>query len=151
MRVLFRHKGYQKSPPLTFLRLKKYTFPVLWIRIGFSQGAKPMRIQNRIRIRILVRLKSHKKLHFYMKNILTVGNKSKNVHTKVQKPFLKSRKPCLFDNLVNFDAPGGGAGPAYLIRIRIHDSQMNADPCGSGSTSGSTTLLFSNFYQSVMS
>ncbi len=46
--------------------------PVLWMRIQI-EGVKPMRI--RIRIRILVRLYSHKKLAFYMKNILEVGNR----------------------------------------------------------------------------
>jgi hypothetical protein len=108
-----------------------------------------MRIQILIRIRILVRLKSHKKLNFYMKNISTVGNRSKKHTYKSKKVFLKSRKACLFDNLVNFDAPGAGAGSAFPIRIWIHDSQINADAYGSGSTSGSTTLLFSNFYQSA--
>jgi hypothetical protein len=44
----------------------------------------------RIRIRILVRLLSHKKLNFYMKNIRKVGNKSKRIHRKVQKPFWKA-------------------------------------------------------------
>ena len=46
-------------------------------------GAKPKRIW----IRILVRLLSHKKLKFYMKNILEVDNRSRNIHAKVQKPF----------------------------------------------------------------
>ncbi len=31
--------------------------------------------------------KSHKKLNFYMKNIFKVDNRSKNIPTKVQKPF----------------------------------------------------------------
>jgi hypothetical protein len=30
---------------------------------------------------------SHEKLNLYMKNILKVGNRSKNIHTKEQKPF----------------------------------------------------------------
>jgi hypothetical protein len=52
--------------------------------------------------------------------------------------FLKGRKPVLF---VNF-----GQFPCSWIWIRIpntQDSQINADPCGSGSGSG-TTLLFTN-------
>jgi hypothetical protein len=36
--------------------------------------------------------------------------------------------------LVNFDAPGSGSGSAFPIRIRIKDNQINADPCGFGST-----------------
>ncbi len=46
----------------------------IWI-----QEVKPMRIQA-------VRLLRHKKFNFYMKNIINVGNRSKNIHTKVQKP-----------------------------------------------------------------
>jgi hypothetical protein len=54
--------------------------------------------------------------------------------------FQKGRKQVLF---VNF-----GQFPCSWIRIRIpdtriQDSQINADPCGSGSGSG-TTLLFTN-------
>jgi hypothetical protein len=30
---------------------------------------------------------SHKELNFYMKNILEVGNRSKNMASKVQRPF----------------------------------------------------------------
>jgi hypothetical protein len=84
----------------------KWRLPVLWIRIGFSadldpalyfitmliqiwiQGAKSIRI----RIRILVRLKSRKKLTFYYvknKNILKVSNRGKKTTylRKAQKPF----------------------------------------------------------------
>jgi hypothetical protein len=67
---------------------KKGLKTVLWIRIGFNEDSDPdpafyirIRIQGatpmRIRIRILVILSSHKKLNFYMTNILRVGNRSK--------------------------------------------------------------------------
>jgi hypothetical protein len=79
----------------------------IWIRI---QGAKPMQIQAK---RILIRLLSHKKLNFYMTNIL----KYPTVRRKVQKPFfLKGRNPVL---LANF-----GQCPCSWIRIRI----SNTDP-----------------------
>jgi hypothetical protein len=42
------------------------------------------------RIRILVRLKSHKKFNF-TKIILKGGNRSINIHMKVPKPFRKAR------------------------------------------------------------
>ncbi len=55
---------------------------------GYGSGyRKPNKCGSR-QIRILVRLLGHKRLNFYMKNILQVGNRSKNiVPTKVQKPF----------------------------------------------------------------
>jgi hypothetical protein len=56
--------------------------------------------------------------------------------TRVRIHFLKGRKPVLF---VNF-----GQFPCSWIQIRIpktQDSQINADPCGSGS---GTTLLFTH-------
>jgi hypothetical protein len=82
----------------------------------------------RVRIRTLVRLlsfKSQKVYFFYMKNIFTlqVGNRLKTC---------LRRYKTLFDTqgflliLVNFHAPGYGS--AFLIRIRILDSQINADP-----------------------
>ncbi len=44
----------------------------IWMRIRIQiQGANPMRI--RLRIQILVRLYTHKKLAFYRKNIIKVG------------------------------------------------------------------------------
>jgi hypothetical protein len=52
-----------------------------------------------------------------MKNMFEVGNKSKNIHTKVRyRAFLKGRKPGLF---VNF-----GLFPCSWIRIHI----PNTDP-----------------------
>jgi hypothetical protein len=42
----------------------------------------------RIRIRILVRLYSHKKLAFYMKNILEVGNEKKKHTNEGTKAFI---------------------------------------------------------------
>jgi hypothetical protein len=36
---------------------------------------------------------NHKKLNFNMNHILTEGNRSKNVTTKVQKPFWKEGNP----------------------------------------------------------
>ncbi len=55
-----------------------------------------MRIQTRIRIQGVKPMRidadpdtGHKKLMFYMTNILKVGNGSKNIPTKVQKPFGK--------------------------------------------------------------
>ncbi len=72
---------------------KKGLKTVLWIRIGFHEDSDPdptfyirIRIQGakcgsmRIRIRILVILSSHKKLNFYMKNILRVGYRSKRFY-----------------------------------------------------------------------
>jgi hypothetical protein len=38
--------------------------------------------------------------------------------------------------MINFHAPGSGS--AFPIRIRIQDSQMNAEPGGSGSTTVTT-------------
>jgi hypothetical protein len=72
------------------IRIRSSLLAALWIRVGFSadpvylnadpdtdpiQEAIPMRI----RIKILVRLLSHIKLNFY------IFNRSKNIHTKVQK------------------------------------------------------------------
>ncbi len=48
----------------------------------------------------------------------------------------------LFVNLGQFPYPGSGS--AFPIRIRIHDSQMNADPCGSGSTTLTLTFMKSH-------
>ncbi len=44
---------------------------------------------------------------------------------------LKGRKPGYFEVLVNFHAPGSGSG--FPLRSRNQDSQINADPWGSGS------------------
>jgi hypothetical protein len=43
-----------------------------------------------MRIGILARLKSHKNLNFYVKNIFQVGNRAKNLPTKVLKQVLKA-------------------------------------------------------------
>jgi hypothetical protein len=112
---------------LVTMRIRIHLFISMWIQIRIRiQGAKLMRI--RIRIRILVRLWSHKMLNFYMKNILTVGNWSKNKPTKVQKAFSKGREPGLFVSFINFDTPGSGSAFPLRIRLRIKDSQMNPDP-----------------------
>ncbi len=57
-----------------------------------------------------------------------IGQKHR-VPTKAQKAFLTDRKQGLCQS---------GSGSALPIRIRIQDSQIKADPCGSGST----TLVF---------
>ncbi len=50
--------------------------------------------------------------------------------------------------MVNFHAPG--CGSAFPIRIRIHESQTNADLCGSGSTTliriEKNYLFFTGFF-----
>ncbi len=51
---------------------------------------------------------------------------------KGAKAFLKRQETMFIEMLVNFHPPGSGS--AFPIRIWIQDSQMNADPCGSGST-----------------
>ncbi len=66
------------------------------------QGAKPMRI----RVWILVRFLSHKKFHFYMKNLFSW---SKNISTKVLKPFPKTGNKDYLLILVNFHALGSGS------------------------------------------
>ncbi len=80
-----------------------------------------------MRIRILVKLSHHKKLTFYMKNTLYVFNRPLNIPTKVQKPYWKSgvQSFCLLI-LAHFLAPGSRS--IFLIRIRIQESQINADP-----------------------
>ena len=80
------------------------------------QGVKP----KRIRIRILVRLKCHKKLILYMKNIFKVA--------RGQKTYIRS--------LVNFHAGefyAPGSRSALPTRIRIQGSLINANPFASGS------------------
>jgi hypothetical protein len=76
----------------------------------------------RIRIWILVKLKSQKFefLHVKFKCVL-IGLKPIFEGTKA---LLNSRKPDLLI-LVNFHVLGSGS--ALLIRIRIQDSQINAD------------------------
>ncbi len=91
-------------------------FTAIWIRI---QWVKP------IWIWILFRLFRHKKLNFYMKNILYVGNMSQNIPTLVQKPFWKAGSKIYLLTLGNFIAPGTGS--AFPIRIRIPESNISAD------------------------
>jgi hypothetical protein len=60
------------------------------------------------------------------KKILQVGNRSKNIPTKIRrytKAFLIGRNQGYLLILVNFDAPGSESGSAFPIRIRILDSQ----------------------------
>ncbi len=66
-----------------------------------------------MRIRTLVRHLSHKKLKFCMKNILKVGNRSKNIPTKVQKSFWKAKNQVNLLVFVYFHASGA--------RLRIHN------------------------------
>ncbi len=61
-----------------------------------------------------------------MKNILLVGNRSKNIPTKVQKPFIKAGNQIYLLILVSFHASGSGS--AFAIPIRIQDSHINPDP-----------------------
>ncbi len=75
---------------------------LIWI-----QGAKWIRIR-------------HKKLNFYMRNILQVGNRSTNIPTKVQKPFFKAEKPCLFFNFGQF--------PCSWIRLRVPNTDPDPQP-----------------------
>jgi hypothetical protein len=103
------------------------------------QGAKPMRI------RILVKLSSHEKLNFFsMRNILVVGNRSKNVPTKVKSLF-EREKPDLFVNIVQFSCS--------WIRIRVPNTDLDPgqpNECGSvririHNTSGFPVLLLAHW------
>ncbi len=74
----------------------------LFISMHFQiriQRAKPMRI----RVWMLVRFKSHKKFNFYMKNLF---NWSKNIPTKILKPFRKTGNKDYLLIFVNFHALG---------------------------------------------
>jgi hypothetical protein len=61
-----------------------------------------------------------------MKNILKVGNRSKYITTKVQKPFCKAENKVYQLILANLHAPGSGY--AFPKRIRIHSTHPNQ--CG---------------------
>ncbi len=73
------------------------------------------------------------KVEFCMKNII---DKKKHNYHEGTKAFLKCRKPGLFVKIFfgQFQSSRIGSGSAFPIRILIQDCQMNADPCGSGST-----------------
>jgi hypothetical protein len=73
---------------------------VLWIRISFNANPDPACYLNADPNPDpgsqtnadpdpgqIFKFKVTKKLNFHMKNILKVCNRSKNIHTKVQKPF----------------------------------------------------------------
>ncbi len=95
----------------------------------------------RIRIRDLVRLKSHKKLNFKNK-VYTCSKEQVKKYlrfTKVLKPFLKTGNHVYLIILVHFDAAGSGS--AFQYGSGSHDSQMKADACGSGSGPSSGPLL----------
>ncbi len=64
------------------------------------------------------------------KNILYIGDVIKHTYVGT-KDILKGWKEGLLVNLVNFLAPGYGS--AFSIKIRIQQSTINADLCGSGS------------------
>jgi hypothetical protein len=104
----------------------KVSTAVLWIRLGFNAIRIPILVAKPIRPP-LVRLSSHRRLNLYMKNILKleVGDRSKNLPTKVKNFFLKGRKSGLFVNFCQFPC-SWGSGSAFSIRIRIQiqDSQM---------------------------
>jgi hypothetical protein len=48
------------------------------------------------------------------------------------KSLFERQETIYFYILVNFHAPESGSGSTLPVRIRIQDSQMNADLCGSG-------------------
>jgi hypothetical protein len=93
---------------LTRIRIQLYIS--MRIRI---QGDKPMRIRTRTLVRLLI----HKKLNFYKKNKLKVGKRSKTVL------YLRRVKSLLENQEIKF---------RYLLSGQ--DSQINANPCRSGST-----------------
>ncbi len=111
---------------ITIYFLKKYLRAVWWNRLLTSmrdqiKGAKPMR--NRIRVRLC----RYKKLNFHMKNKFKVGYRYDfKETTKAQKLFWNARNLVYLLILINFFPPG--AGSAFLIRIRIQESQMHAYP-----------------------
>ncbi len=63
-----------------------------------------------------------------MINILKLSNRSKNIPTKVQKPFWKAGNQVYSIILVNFHVPWSESGSASPIRIRIRDSHINTGP-----------------------
>jgi hypothetical protein len=99
------------------IRIRTQLFTSMRIRI---QGAKP----TWARIQILVILSRREKLDSEIKNILYLGNMSKNIPTKVQKAG-KGQGNLLI--LTNFLAPGSGSGFPIQIWIRINESKINAD------------------------
>jgi hypothetical protein len=50
---------------------------------------------------------------------------------KVEKTFFKAVNQVNFFYLVNFLCPESESESAFPIRIRIQESKINADPCGS--------------------
>jgi hypothetical protein len=62
-----------------------------WFQCGSRSGSRKPNLCGSRRIRILIRLFSYKKLHFYMENILKVAKMSKNVPKKVQKIFYRQK------------------------------------------------------------
>jgi hypothetical protein len=107
-------------------RIQHFISKRIRIRI---QGAKPTRI------RILVRLKKSQEVDFNMKNIVKVGNMSKNIPTNYEgtKAFLKGRILGFFGNLCQFQCswvlihipntdPDPGQPNHFGSRIRIHNT-----------------------------
>jgi hypothetical protein len=134
----------------------QHYLPMLWIRIGFNADPDPAFISMRIRMRIRIQgakpmriqadpdldqtSESQKADFLHEKyTFSTVCKRSKNIPTKVQKRFRKEEIQFCLYILANFHAPGTGS--AFPVRIRIQDSKMNADPCGSGSTTLEGSLL----------
>ncbi len=75
---------------------------------------------------ILVRLRIHKQLHFYMKNVLKVGSMSKNIPIKAFWKSIKQNYYLLFWSVSMLPDPdphfqyGSGSKTANSMRIRIH-------------------------------
>ncbi len=83
-----------------------------------------------MRIRILVRLWSHQKLNFYMKNNLNYVKKHTYEGTKAFLKRQETRLICKFWAISKLLDPD----TAFLIRSWIQDSKMKVDPCGTGFT-----------------
>jgi hypothetical protein len=107
-----------------------------------------------MRIQVLVRLYRHKKLNFYIKKILYVGNRSQNMPTvRRYKNFLKGWKSGFF--VAYF-----GQFSCSQIRIRIHipstasdprESNKCRDPCGSGCTTlHEKEMFFFSFFTTLV-
>jgi hypothetical protein len=93
-----------------------------YLSVTSSQCCGSALVSWRIRIRIGVRLESHKKLNFFIKIYFksVKGRKTYLRTSKVEKPFFKGRKPGFLLISVNFQFS------CSWIRIRIRFP--NADP-----------------------
>ncbi len=66
--------------------------------------------------------------------LFKVDNRSKNISTKGQSPFVSNETKLIGKFLVNSHATWSGSVFPVRVRIRIQDSQINADPFGSAFT-----------------